>query len=74
LDKRDDVDATCEMSFSARRILGLMPASCGRPLRADKDKFMIKSTASVPTSSLEIRRLDSSDVATYRELRLEGLK
>jgi RimJ/RimL family protein N-acetyltransferase len=35
---------------------------------------MIKPTASAPTSSLKIRRLETSDVATYRELRLEGLK
>ena len=35
---------------------------------------MIKQTASAPTILLKVRRLETSDVAAYRELRLESLK
>jgi RimJ/RimL family protein N-acetyltransferase len=35
---------------------------------------MIQPVASAPTISLKVRRLETSDVANYRELRLEGLK
>ena len=35
---------------------------------------MNKPTASGPTISLKVRRLEASDVADYRELRLESLK
>ena len=35
---------------------------------------MTKSVASAPTSSLKLRRLEMPDIASYRELRLEGLK
>ena len=36
--------------------------------------FMTKPIASAARISLKVRRLETSDVATYRELRLEGLK
>ena len=35
---------------------------------------MTKPVASTPAISLKVRRLDKSDVANYRKLRLEGLK
>jgi hypothetical protein len=35
---------------------------------------MTKPVASAPTISLKVRRLEASDVADYRELRLESLK
>jgi hypothetical protein len=35
---------------------------------------MTYAVASAPTISLKVRRLEASDVADYRELRLEGLK
>jgi len=35
---------------------------------------MTKPAASGPTISLKVRRLEASDVADYRELRLEGMK
>jgi RimJ/RimL family protein N-acetyltransferase len=35
---------------------------------------MIKPFSSAPTSSLDVRRLGTDDVASYRDLRLEGLK
>ena len=35
---------------------------------------MAKPVASAPTISLKVRRLEASDVADYRELRLESLK
>jgi GNAT superfamily N-acetyltransferase len=35
---------------------------------------MIKPAASAPTILLKVRRLETSDVAAYRELRLESLK
>jgi RimJ/RimL family protein N-acetyltransferase len=35
---------------------------------------MIEPVASVPTMSLKVRRLQTSDVPSYRELRLESLK
>ena len=35
---------------------------------------MTKPVASAPTSSLKVRRLETRDIASYRELRLEGLK
>src|ERR1700737_2363216 len=35
---------------------------------------MTKPVASAPTSSLKLRRLEMPDIASYRELRLEGLK
>jgi len=34
---------------------------------------MIKPAASAPTILLKVRRLETSDVAAYRELRLESL-
>jgi hypothetical protein len=33
-----------------------------------------KPFSSAPTSSFKVRRLETDDVANYRELRLEGLK
>src|ERR1700737_5082847 len=35
---------------------------------------MTTFVASAPTSSLKLRRLEMPDIASYRELRLEGLK
>jgi RimJ/RimL family protein N-acetyltransferase len=35
---------------------------------------MTKAHSSTPTSSIKVRRLETDDVASYRELRLEGLK
>jgi hypothetical protein len=35
---------------------------------------MTKPVASAPTILLKVRRLETSDVANYRELRLESLK
>jgi hypothetical protein len=35
---------------------------------------MIKPVTSAPMNSLKVRRLEAHDVASYRELRLEGLK
>ena len=35
---------------------------------------MTEPVAPAPTISLKVRRLDTSDAAHYRELRLEGMK
>jgi GNAT superfamily N-acetyltransferase len=37
-------------------------------------KFMTKPVASAPTISLKLRRLETGDLAIYRDLRLQGLK
>jgi hypothetical protein len=44
------------------------------PYRHSYRTFMTKPVASAPTISLKVRRLEASDVADYRELRLESLK
>jgi RimJ/RimL family protein N-acetyltransferase len=50
----------------------------GDPLHARYQRSyrnsMTKPVASAPTISFKVRRLETHDVASYRELRLEGLK
>src|SRR3974377_268534 len=43
-------------------------------INAPYTNFMIKPVAPAPPISLKVRRLETSDVANYRELRLESLR
>jgi RimJ/RimL family protein N-acetyltransferase len=61
-----------------RTVGGRAGAAEPDPLRnRDRRSYMnsmTKPLSSAPTSSFKVRRLETDDVASYRELRLEGLK
>jgi RimJ/RimL family protein N-acetyltransferase len=51
-----------------------MPAALRTRDQRSYMNSMTKPVAPAPTSSLKVRRLETRDIAGYRELRLEGLK
>jgi hypothetical protein len=73
--RNDQVAFGSKRTFDGRRqrLARSKIIHCG-PYQRTYTNFMIKPAASAPTILLKVRRLETSDVAAYRELRLESLK